>query len=225
MLAIALWDLGMSILMKAMQRRSASTAPASWSMGAAASRRYRRKAWWALGVLSILFFYLWFQDRSAPHRVLPAPTSPAFELDELLKWAEEQPEALMQRIHLAPDSLRPQREALMSFLLGHRLWSLAHALAMRLPALAPSLAERAMLAVYALEHDQDLEALRWYESLISESEPALEHWLGYAIVLHRQGQLPKAKTAFEHAWSMMSEQHPAYTFVLEQLDRLNELLK
>lgn len=141
---------------------------------------------------------------------------------EWLTWLDKEPQTLMRRIQLAPETLRVDRQAIMERLLAKKLWSLARALAHALPALDPSLEERKMLAVEALESEDYARAYRLYQSLTASADRVPEFWLGLGIAASHAGHETSAVKAYEKAVALMDEDHVAYTFALEQLDALSE---
>lgn len=152
----------------------------------------------------------------------PAGIEAPKPLETLAEMARTHPDKILARLHTAPESLQPERDELMRALLDHQSWPLAYRLSRALPSDHPSLEERKMLAVYALEEEHYEQACHHYQSMAEEKPDQTETWLGLGICSMKLGHYRQAMRAYERAIEQMSEEHVAYTFVLEQLDRLSE---
>lgn len=135
-------------------------------------------------------------------------------------WSEQDSAKIMQRLQLEPESLRPDRAKIMATLLDVKQWHVAYALSKALPVSFPSLEERKMLAVHALENDQFKEAHTLYEALCKEDAASAELWIGLGISSLNLGYYKQSEKAFIKALGFMGEDHVAYLYVLNQLDAL-----
>lgn len=82
-------------------------------------------------------------------------------------------------------------------------------------------AQERRLAAHALEAEDYDQAYNLYKELV-QNEATTENYLGLGIAALKTQQYQKAEQYFEKSLELMDEDHIAYTFVLEQLDMLDE---
>lgn len=234
----------MSILLNALERAQGSVSATDLYVRSSIPGRglseFSHRNWLYLASIACLVFVLIFRsvsgiqvDKAAAVSVVSPErdkqTSVLQMNDEVtdrnsskyVMWARYDAEKIMHRLKVAPETLVADRDAIMNALLDAKAWHVAHMLSQVHPSVRPSLAERKMLAVHALESDDYNTAHAMYSLLTQENMESAELWIGLGMSEGKLGHYADAYKAFSKAIHFMGEDHVAYEYVLNQLDLLS----